>query len=347
MRSITLTQPDDFHVHFRNGAMLRTVVPYTARVFGRAMVMPNLVPPICTIEHAVAYRAEIMAAVPEGISFQPLITCYLTANMDPVVLQEGYKQSAFFAAKLYPAHATTHSAQGISDIKSAYPLFEAMQKIGMPLLIHGEVTDPDIDIFDREAIFIDRVLLPLLQNFPALKVTMEHITTAYAAGLVNDLDGKIAATITPQHLQYTRNDLLVGGIKPHLYCLPILKAQADRKALRAAAISGKKWYFLGTDTAPHAKHTKENACGCAGIFSAPCAIESYAAVFAEENALDRLEGFASLHGAAWYDLPVNSGKVTLDNMPFTVPDHMDIPGTADHLVPYHAGQKLGWSVKNS
>ncbi len=341
---LIITQPDDFHVHFRQGAMLQTVVPYTARVFGRAMVMPNLTPPITTIEQAVVYKAEIMAALPTGSEFQPLITCYLAQDLNPQVLRAGYAQGAFFAAKLYPAHATTNSAHGVHDIKAAYPLFETMQAIGMPLLIHGEVTDADIDIFDREAVFIDRILLPLLKDFPNLKVTLEHITTAYAANLVRELNSRIAATITPQHLQFTRNDLLVGGIKPHLYCLPILKALDDRKALRAAATSGLPWYFLGTDTAPHMQNLKENACGCAGVFSAPCALESYAQVFAEEDALDKLEGFASHNGAAWYGLQLNPRKITLTQTANLQPEKIVIVGTDNHLISYHAGQDLGWSI---
>ena len=339
---LTIRQPDDWHIHLRDGAMMAAVVPYTARVFGRAIVMPNLSPPVTSVAAASAYRNRILAAVPAGSAFTPLMICYLTDHADPAVLIEGHAAGVFTAAKLYPAHATTGSAHGVTDIATLAPALEAMQRIGMPLLIHGEVTDEDVDIFDREAVFIDRTLTQLVRDFPALKIVFEHITTAEAVAFVDASGALMAATITPQHLHINRNAMFAGGLRPHAYCLPVAKRETHRLALRKAATSGSTQYFLGTDSAPHEVATKESACGCAGIFNAPFALESYAAVFDEEGALDKLEGFASLYGPRFYGLPVNEATVTLERISHIVPDRLTHGG--DTLIPFHAGEKLGWRV---
>ena len=338
--TLTIRRPDDWHVHLRDGDMLRAVTPYTARQFARAIVMPNLVPPVTSVAAASAYRDRILAAVP-GMDFTPLMTCYLTDEADPDELARGHATGVFTAAKLYPAGATTNSAYGVSDIRNIHRALDAMQRIGMPLLVHGEVTDPAIDIFDREAVFIDRILQPLLRGFPALRIVMEHITTAEAAAVVRDAGPNLAATITPQHLHLNRNAIFAGGLRPHAYCLPVLKRERHRLALRAAATSGSPKYFLGTDSAPHALDAKESACGCAGIFNAPHALESYAAVFDEEGALGRLEAFASENGARFYGLPLNTGSVTLERADTPVPDRIG------DLVPFHAGETLGWRLGSS
>ena len=339
---ITLRRPDDWHVHLRDGDMLAAVVPYTARQFRRAIVMPNLKPPVTTVEQAVAYKARIMAALPADSDFEPLITCYLTDDADPDEIERGFATGAFTAVKLYPANATTNSAHGVTDIANVTGVLERMQKIGMPFLIHGEVTDHDVDVFDREAVFIDRTMTRLVRDFPELRIVFEHITTQEAAAFVADAGPNVAATITPQHLHISRNAMLVGGIRPHLYCLPIVKREVHRLALRKAATSGSPKFFLGTDTAPHAIETKETSCGCAGIFNAPFAIESYAQVFDEEGALDRLEAFASLNGPAFYRLPVNDGTITLERAPVRVPESIAAAGSA--LVPFHAGEDLPWRL---
>jgi dihydroorotase len=339
---LTIRRPDDWHVHVRDGAMLASVVPYTARAFARAIIMPNLSPPVTTVAAAAAYRDRILAAVPEGIAFTPLMTCYLTDGIDPEELARGHAEGVFTAAKLYPAHATTGSAHGVTDIAHIRPALERMQAIGMPLLIHGEVTDHDVDIFDREAVFIERTLIGLVRDFPALKIVFEHITTAEAAAFVDASGPTIGATITPQHLHINRNAMLVGGIRPHAYCLPVAKREAHRLALRAAATSGSSKYFLGTDTAPHARSAKEAACGCAGIFNAPFALESYVQVFEEEDALDRFEGFASLHGPAFYGLPVNDATITLVRGELPVPAELEAAGAP--IVPFHAGETLRWRL---
>ena len=331
--SITIRRPDDWHVHLRDGDMLKAVAPYTARQFARAIVMPNLSPPVTTVEAAAAYRARIIAAAP-GLT--PLMTAYLTDAADPAELTRGHSDGVFTAAKLYPAHATTGSAHGVTNVANLYPALEAMQRIGMPLLIHGEVTERHVDIFDREAVFIERTLSGLVHDFPALKIVFEHITTADAVDFVNDSGPNVAATITPQHLILNRNAMFDGGIRPHAYCLPVIKREMHRLALRAAATSGSPKYFLGTDSAPHVVAAKETACGCAGIFNAPYALESYATVFDEEGALDKLEGFASEHGPRFYGLPLNEGTVTLARAPQTVPDHLA------GVVPFHAGETIGW-----
>jgi dihydroorotase len=340
--SLTIRRPDDWHVHLRDGDMLKAVVGYTARQFRRAIVMPNLKPPVTTPAMARAYRDRILAALPEGTDFDPLITCYLTDTTNPDELAEGFHSGAFAAAKLYPANATTNSAHGVSDIAELYPVLARMEKIGMPFLVHGEVTDHDVDVFDREAVFIDRIFSRIVKDFPGLRTVFEHITTKEAADFVLAAGPNIAATITPQHLHISRNDMLVGGIRPHLYCLPIVKREVHRLALRKAATSGSPKFFLGTDTAPHAIETKEASCGCAGVFNAPYAIESYAAVFDEDGALDRLEAFASLNGPAFYRLPVNADTITLVRGGEKVPD--SIPAAGSQLVPFHAGETLGWRL---
>ena len=341
--SITIRQPNDWHVHLRDGAMLREIVAFTASQFARAIVMPNLAPPVTTTAMAKAYRERILAALPADSAFQPLMTIYLTDRSDPDDIAAGFADGSVTACKLYPANATTNSAQGVTDMAAIRPVLERMQQIGMPLLVHGESTASDIDVFDREAVFIDRVLMPTLRDFPALKLVFEHITTAEAVDFVMAAPANVAATITPHHLQLNRNAMFAGGIQPHAYCLPIIKREKHRLALRAAAISGSAKFFLGTDSAPHLAHTKETACGCAGIFNAPCAMESYAQVFDEENALDRLEGFASEHGPAFYGLPLNPGSVTLKRLPTAMPDRIGLSN--GEIVPYHGGASLPWAFE--
>ena len=335
-QTLIIRRPDDWHVHLRDGEMLRIVAPYTARQFARAIVMPNLVPSITTVEGAAAYRDRIAAAA--GPDFTPLMTCYLTDQADPDELARGYAEGAWVAAKLYPAGATTNSASGVTDVQNIYPALERMQTIGMALCVHGEVTDPDVDVFDREAVFIDRVLSRIVETFPVLKIVFEHITTTEAVEFVGEAGPNVAATVTPQHLIINRNALFVGGIRPHLYCLPIAKREKHRRALRRAATSGNPAFFLGTDSAPHAVPTKETACGCAGIFSAPFALESYATVFEEEVALDRFEAFTSVNGSRFYGLPLNDGTITLER------GECDVPDEIGGLVPFHAGETLRWKI---
>ncbi len=339
---LTIRRPDDWHVHLRDGDIMRAVVPYTARQFARAIVMPNLSPPVTTVEACAAYRERILAAVPDGVDFTPLMTCYLSDTSDPAEIRRGFESGVFTAAKLYPAHATTNSSHGVTDIANIMNVLEVMQASGMPLLIHGEVTDTAVDIFDREAVFIERTLSGLVRDLPDLKVVFEHITTAQAVDFVNSTGPNIAATITPQHLHINRNAMFAGGIRPHAYCLPVAKREVHRLALRKAAISGSAKFFLGTDSAPHSIAAKESACGCAGIFNAPYALESYAAVFDEEGALDQLQGFASEHGPLFYGLPLNEGTVTLHRAENRVPDEVDAGGT--RIVPFHSGEDIGWQV---
>ena len=340
MQSLTIRRPDDCHVHLRDGEMLRLVAPFTAQQFGRAIVMPNLVPPVTTVDAASAYRDRIREAA--GAGFEPLMTCYLTDEAEPDEIARGFEQGVWAACKLYPANATTNSALGVTDIRNVAPALERMQAIGMVFCVHGEVTDPDVDVFDREAVFVDRVLTPLVRDFPDLKIVLEHITTAEAAEFVRDSGPNVGATITPQHLHLNRNALFAGGLRPHAYCLPVAKREKHRLAVRAAAISGSPKFFLGTDSAPHPRHAKESGCGCAGIFNAPYALESYAAVFEEEGALDKLEGFASEHGARFYGLPLNEGTIKLERMENDVPDRLGL-GDID-LIPFHAGQTLNWTL---
>ena len=338
--SITLRRPDDWHAHLRDDTMLAAVAGYTARQFARAIVMPNLRPPVSTVAAAVAYRSRILEAAGPEAGFTPLMTAYLTDTSDPGEIARGHAEGVFTACKLYPAHATTHSEHGVTDIRRIRAVLERMQAIGMPLLIHGEVTDPEVDVFDREAVFIDRVLAPLLRDFPALKVVLEHITTGQAARFVAEGPDTLAATITPHHLHLNRNALFAGGLRPHHYCLPVLKRESHRLALRRAAVSGSPRFFLGTDSAPHSVSDKESACGCAGIFNAPCALESYAAVFEEEGALERLEAFASEFGPRFYGLGLNEGRVRLERRSQPVPERLELGG--ETLVPLHAGQTLAW-----
>jgi dihydroorotase len=333
---LTIRRPDDWHVHLRDGEMLRAVAGHTAHQFARAIVMPNLTPPVTRAADAAAYRRRILDALPEGADFTPLMTCYLTDSTDPDDLAAGFAEGVFTAAKLYPAGATTNSASGVTDIRNIRRVLERMQDVGMVFCVHGEVTDPDVDVFDREAVFIERILVPLLRELPGLKVVFEHATTQEAVAFVEGAGPTVAATITPQHLHLNRNAMLVGGIRPHAYCLPVAKREQHRLALRRAATSGSAKFFLGTDTAPHAREAKESACGCAGIFNAPFALESYATVFEAEGALDRFEGFASEHGARFYGLPLNAGTVTLERTPVEVPREMA------GIVPFHAGESLGW-----
>ena len=340
--TITIRRPDDWHVHLRDGAMMESVTPYTARQFARAIVMPNLSPPVTSVDAAAAYRKRILAAVPDGVEFTPLMTAYLTDDTDADEIARGHAEGVFTAAKLYPANATTGSAHGVTDISKIHSVLERMQQIGMPLLIHGEVTESDIDIFDREAVFIKRTLSKLVADMPALKIVFEHITTSEAADFVMSAGENVGATITPQHLHINRNAMLVGGIRPHAYCLPVAKREKHRLALRKAATSGSAKFFLGTDSAPHEKHTKESACGCAGIFNAPYAIESYAAVFDEEGALDKLEGFASENGPNFYGLPLNQDTIILERSGTVVPD--TLPAGESEIVPFHAGETLGWKL---
>jgi dihydroorotase len=340
---LTLRRPDDWHVHLRDGAMLAAVAPATARVFARAIVMPNLSPPVTTVAMARAYREQILAAVAsEPASFTPLMTAYLTDSTDPAELERGQAEGVFTACKLYPAHATTNSAAGVSDLAKLETVFETLERIGLPLLIHGEVTDAAVDVFDREAVFVERHLAPLLDRHPGLKVVLEHITTAEAADFVRSAGPSVAATITPHHLHINRNAMFRGGLRPDFYCLPVAKRERHRLALRAAATSGDPKFFLGTDSAPHARTAKESACGCAGIYNAPHALESYAEVFEQEGALDRLEAFASEHGPRFYGLPLNADSITLERSDQLVPQRL---GEGDlSLVPFHAGELLGWRV---
>ncbi|MFO7629037.1 MAG: dihydroorotase [Prochlorococcaceae cyanobacterium] len=344
---LVLRRPDDWHLHLRDGAMLQAVAPATARQFARAIVMPNLLPPITTVAAAVAYRQRILAALSDGHGFTPLMTAYLTNSIEAAELERGFRAGVFTACKLYPANATTNAAAGVSDLTAIEGVLETLARIGMPLLIHGEVTDPAIDIFDREAVFIERHLAPLLQRLPELKVVFEHITTADAVDFVRSGPATLAATITPHHLHINRNSLFRGGLRPDLFCLPVAKRERHRLALRQAATSGNPKFFLGTDSAPHARHAKESACGCAGIFNAPYALESYALAFEQEGALERLEGFASEFGPRFYGLPLNEGSITLVREPLAVPSRLhlnDAAGCAVELVPFHAGETLPWRL---
>ncbi|MEM1380997.1 MAG: dihydroorotase [Pseudomonadota bacterium] len=340
---ITIRTPDDWHTHQRDGAMLAAVINHTARQFRRAIVMPNLVQPVITTADAAAYRDRIRAALtPENQAFEPLMTCYLTDTIDADDIAAGFADGVLTAAKLYPAGATTNSDSGVTDVKNIYPVLERMQEIGMPFLIHGEVTSDDIDIFDREAVFIERILRDVVETFSELKIVFEHITTKDAVDFVAECGPLVAATITPQHLHINRNAIFKGGINPHQYCLPVAKRELHRQALRKMVATGNPKFFLGTDSAPHARHAKESACGCAGIFNAPYALESYLAVFEEENAIEHFEGFASLHGPAFYGLPLNEGTVTLERIDTLVPETL---GEGDTLtVPFHAGETIRWRM---
>ena len=335
---LTLIAPDDWHVHLRDGAMLEKVMAHTARSFRRAIVMPNLKPPVTTTAAAEAYRERIRSACPADQDFEPLMTAYLTDSTDPADLERGFRRGVFTAAKLYPANATTNSAAGVTDLQRINGVLSCMQRIGMPLLIHGELTDPTVDVFDREAGFIDQHLKPLLKRFPDLRVVFEHITTEEAVEIVMSTDSNLAATITPHHLHINRNAMFAGGLRSDFYCLPVAKRERHRLALRHAATSGDPRFFLGTDSAPHSRQSKETSCGCAGIFNAPYALESYAQVFEQEGALAHLEGFASRYGPAFYRLPLNTRTITLERV-----DQL-IPELVDGLVPFHAGEILPWKL---
>lgn len=341
VQTLTLTRPDDWHLHVRDGDALATVVPHSAAQFGRAIIMPNLRPPVTTTEAALAYKARIQAAVPPGVAFEPLMTLYLTDKLPADEIQRA-KDAGVVAAKLYPAGATTNSDAGVTDIRKTYKTLEAMQRAGLLLLVHGEVTSPEIDLFDREAVFIDQQLIPLRRNFPELKIVFEHITTREAAQYVQESDQFLAATLTAHHLLYNRNAIFTGGIRPHYYCLPVLKRETHRLALLAAAISGNPKFFLGTDSAPHAVHLKEHASGCAGCYTAHAAMELYAQAFDSVGALDKLEGFASFFGADFYGLPRNSGHITLQRESWTPPASFAF-GQAE-LKPLGSGEALAWRL---
>jgi dihydroorotase len=339
---LTLARPDDWHLHLRDGAAMAAVVGATARVFGRALVMPNLTPPVTAIADARAYRERILRALPAGSTFAPLMTLYLTDNTAAGEIAAARASGIVHAIKYYPAGATTNSGSGVTALPHAYPALAAMEKQGVVLSLHGEVTDPDVDVFDRERVFVERSLARIVRDFPALKIVLEHITTREAAQFVRAAPATVAATITPQHLLYSRNAMLVGGMRPHLYCLPVLKRETHRQALVDAAISGNPKFFLGTDSAPHARHVKEAACGCAGCYSAPAALELYAEAFDAAGALDRLEGFASRFGAAFYGLPPHTDTVTLVREPWTVP--AEYPLGKHTIVPMRAGESVRWKV---
>lgn len=341
--ALTLARPDDWHVHLRDGPALAAVVAATARVFGRAIVMPNLKPPVTSVAAAADYRARILAALPDKARFDPLMTLYLTDNTPPAEIARAKDSGIVHAVKYYPAGATTNSDSGVTSLDRVYPVLAAMERHGMVLSLHGEVTDPDVDMFDRERVFVDTLLARIVRDFPGLKVVLEHITTREAAAFVRAATTPIAATITPQHLLWSRNALFVGGIRPHYYCLPILKRETHREALVAAATSGDPRFFLGTDSAPHARHTKEHACGCAGCYSAPIALELYAEAFEDAHALDRLEGFASRFGADFYGLPRSGDTVTLERTSWEVPGEYAFGD--DTIVPLRAGERLRWRVR--
>ena len=340
---LVIRRPDDGHVHLRDGDMLRAVLPYTARQFARAIVMPNLSPPVTTVAEAEAYRRRILDALPAGSDFTPLMTCYLTDAADPAEIARGFQAGVFAACKLYPANATTNSEHGVTDVRILYPVMETLERIGMPLLLHGEVTDPNVDVFDREKVFIDGVFTRLIRDFIGLKMVLEHVTTAEGVDFIREGRANLAATITPQHLVINRNAMFEGGLRPHAYCLPMAKREHHRQALRRAATSGSPKFFLGTDSAPHAVEAKEAACGCAGIFNAPFALETYATVFEEEGALERLEAFASEHGARYYGLPLNEDRIVLERAPTPVPETVAAAGT--RIVPFLAGETLPWRLE--
>ena len=340
--TLTLTRPDDWHLHVRDGAAMHAVVPHTAAQFARAIIMPNLKPPVTTTAQALAYKARILAAVPAGVPFEPLMTLYLTDNLAPEEIARA-KAAGIVACKLYPAGATTNSDFGVTDLRKIYPALEAMQREGLLLLVHGEVTSSDIDLFDREAAFIDQQLIPLRRDFPELKIVFEHITTKEAAHYVREADRFVGATITPQHLLFNRNAIFTGGIRPHFYCLPVLKREEHRQALVQVATSGSSKFFLGTDSAPHAAHLKEHASGCAGCYSAHAALELYATAFEAAGALDKLEGFASFHGPDFYGLPRNTSTVTLVKQTWTPPESFAF-GEGAELKPLAAGEALGWKL---
>ncbi len=340
----TLRKPDDWHLHVRDGAMLKATLPFSARHFGRGIIMPNLVPPVRTVADAVAYRARLLAALPEGVRFTPLMTCYMTDDTDPDEVERGFREGVFTAVKIYPAHATTHSAAGVADFRKIRPVLARMEKIGMRLLIHGEEADPAIDVFDREAVFIDRHLSGWLKDFPGLKMVLEHISTTTAVEFVRAAAPQLGATITPYHLMLNRTDFLGYGLRPYMYCMPVIKRERDRLALREAATSGDACFFLGTDSAPHPVARKLDVVGIPGIFNAPVALESYVQVFEEENALDRLEAFASLNGPRHYGLAPNDDTVTLEAQPWTAPEEVAVDGPDTRALIHRGGETIRWRV---
>jgi dihydroorotase len=340
--SITIRRPDDWHVHLRDGAMLKAVLPYTAAQFARGIIMPNLVPPVTSIAAAAAYRDRILAARPRASDFEPLMTCYLTDATSADDIERGYAERVWVAAKLYPAGATTNAHHGVTDIAGLTRVFERMEKIGMPVLIHGEATDPAVDVFDRETVFMEQTLVSMLKRHAGLKVVVEHVTTAETVDLVREYAPRVAGTITPHHLVINRTSLFQGGLRPHLYCLPVAKRERHRQALRRAAASGAACFFIGTDTAPHARAAKEAACGCAGVFAGATALQTYVQVFDEEDALDRFEAFASLNGARFYGLKPNTGTITLKRQPSSTPATVAVDG--DEVVVFRGGENLAWSI---
>ena len=347
---ISILKPDDWHLHLRDGKILKGILSHSAEAFSRAIIMPNLDPPITTLNQAKEYKKRIIQSTPKGVSFTPLMTAYLTDDMSPETLEKGFLEGTFHGAKLYPVNVTTNSSYGVTDLMKIDNLFETMERIAMPLLIHGEVSDLNVDVFDREAVFIERHLEPLLRRFSSLKVVLEHITTIDAIDFVENSECHIAATITPHHLHINRNAMFNGGLRSDFYCLPTAKREIHRIALRQAATSGKPCFFLGTDSAPHVRRFKESSCGCAGIFNAPFALESYLKVFEEENALDRFEAFTSINGANFYGLPLNTEKITLVKKDISVPQIIDVglDGNPDNFVkPFHSGETLCWSIKSA
>jgi dihydroorotase len=341
---LTIRMPDDWHLHVRDNDMMRAALPYTATHFGRAIMMPNLIPPVATMADGKAYRDRINAARPKGSQFKPLITCYLTDDTDPDDVQRGFEESVFTAVKLYPANATTNSAAGVTDFKRIRPVLERMQKIGMPFLIHAESVDPAVDVFDREAVFIERTFEPWTREFPELRFVHEHLSSKIGCDFVRAHAGQVGGSITPYHLELNRTDWLGWGNRPYMYCMPVIKTEADRQALRKAATGGESCFFLGTDSAPHSIHKKLAVVGAAGLFNAPVAIESYAKVFEEDGALDRLEAFASLNGPKHYKLPPNEGTITLAKQSWVAPEQIDVPGPEEKALIYKGGETIGWKV---
>ena len=341
---ITIRKPDDWHLHVRDGAMLRAALPFTAKHFGRAILMPNLLPPVLTVKDAIAYRARVMAALPQGSTFTPLMTCYLTDSSDPDDVETGFRERVWTAVKMYPANATTNSAYGVTDFQKIGRVLARMEKIGMTFLIHGEEADPDIDVFDREAVFIERRLQPMTRDFPGLRIVLEHLSSREGVAFVREHAPQMGGTITPYHLMLTRTDWLGYGNRPYMYCMPVIKRREDRDALRKAATSGASCYFLGTDSAPHPVTKKLNVIGAAGLFNSPVAIESYAQVFAEENALDKLEAFASLNGPKHYRLQPNTETITLERNEWTAPEDIRIDGPEERALVHRGGETIPWKV---
>jgi dihydroorotase len=344
MDRITIRKPDDWHLHVRDGAMLKAVLPFTARCFRRAIIMPNLLPPVCTVKEAEAYRGRIRESLPAGAKFEPLMTCYMTHDTSPDEVETGFRAGVFTGVKIYPANVTTNSAAGVSDYRKIRRVIERMEKIGMRLLIHGEVIDPEVDVFDREAVFIERELDPLTRDFPGLKVILEHLSSKEGVDFVRSKAGQVGGTITPYHLMLTRTDWLGWGNRPYMYCAPVIKTVRDRAALRKAATSGENSFFLGTDSAPHPVKRKLDVVGAAGLFNSPVAIESYAQVFAEENALDRLEAFTSLNGPRHYGLAPNSETITLERAPWRAPEDVRVDGPEERALIHRGGETIPWRV---